>query len=179
MSCWRRNKRDHLELRVSAAGVPAPQPQPVNTSPFFLTNSLLSPGQLLQSPLGEKGTDHYSQINHPFFGSSTVLVPLASWPYSSWPPRYHHLHCVTTFHPEEGQLLQYNQCSGVQKDLQWITDCLVYLTTLKVTNHLMGQEHRKERLKVLKGCGKGREGTRIYYLLGTRKRRGREYSSPL
>jgi len=73
--------------------------------------------------------------------SSTVLAPLASWPFSSWPPHYSHLHHVTTFNPGEGQLLKYNQCSGVQKDLQWLNaafrEHLVYLKTLKVTNHLM------------------------------------------
>lgn len=177
MSCWRRNERDHLELRVSAAGVPALQPRPVNTSPFFLTNSLLSPGQLLQSPLGEKGTDHYSQINHPFFGSSTVLVPLASWPYSSWPPRYHHLRCVTTFNPEEGQLLQYNQCSGVQKDLRWITECLVYLTTLKVTNHLMwkaGTGTQKGEAESPEGMWEGkRRNTNLLFTWNTKEERKR------
>lgn len=78
MSWWRRNERDHLELRVSAAGVPALQPQPVNTSPFFLTNSLLSPAQLLQSPLGEKGTDHYSQKKKPplFLAAALCSFPL-------------------------------------------------------------------------------------------------------
>ena len=37
-----------------------------NASPLFLTNSLLSPGQLLQSPLGEKGAAHYSHTDTPF-----------------------------------------------------------------------------------------------------------------
>ena len=88
-----------------------------NASPLCLTNSLLSPGQLLQSPLGEKGAADRSHKDTPF-SSSATLTPLASRPYSSWPPRYSHPHRIATFNPEEGQLLKYNECSGVQKDLQ-------------------------------------------------------------
>lgn len=46
-----------------------------NAFPLFLTNSLLSPGQLLQSPLGEKGVAHYSH-RHPFLQAALCSLPL-------------------------------------------------------------------------------------------------------
>lgn len=46
-----------------------------NASPLFLINSRLSPGQLLQSPLGEKGAAHSSH-RHPFSRAALCSLPL-------------------------------------------------------------------------------------------------------
>lgn len=64
-----------------------------HTSPLLLTNSLLSLGQLLQSPVGRTG------------------FPLLA--VSCWPPHYSHMH--TTFNPEDGRLLTYNQYSECRR----------------------------------------------------------------